>query len=124
MKFGLAPVNVNVASGDQMIGLAQTAEAAGFESVWTFEHVAVPLSYESKYPYHPGGKMAANPETNFIDPLIALTAVAVATKTIRLATGVNIVAQTNPMLLANIRRGVPCGGKKKLRTLAKNRFIT
>ena len=100
MKFGLIPVNVNVDSGAQMIALAQQAEAAGFESVWTFEHIVVPLSYDSKYPYHPGGKMAALPETNFIDPLIALTAVAVATKTIRLGTGVNIVAQTNPMTLA------------------------
>ena len=100
MKFGLIPVNVNVESGGQMIDLAQKAEAAGFESVWTFEHIVVPLAYESKYPYHHSGKMAAAPETNFIDPLIALTAVAQATKTIRLGTGVNIVAQTNPMTLA------------------------
>lgn len=100
MKFGLIPINVNVASNEQMIALAQKAEAVGFESVWTFEHIIVPLEYESKYPYHQSGKMAAAPETNFVDPLIALTAVAQATKTIRLGTGVNIVAQTNPMTLA------------------------
>ncbi len=100
MKFGLIPVNVNVASPDQVIGLAQAAEAAGFESVWTFEHVIVPVDYASKYPYSQSGKMGAAPDTAFVDPLIALAAVAAQTSTIRLGTGVNIVAQSNPMLLA------------------------
>ena len=64
------------------------------------EHVIVPLDYKSKYPYSPTGKMGAAPETNFIDPLIALTAIAAQTKKIRLGTGVNILSQTNPLLLA------------------------
>ncbi len=100
MKFGLVPINIGVAAPEQMITTARAAEEAGFESVWTFEHVIVPLDYQSKYPYDKTGKMAAAPETPFVDPLIALTAIAAHTKTIRLATGVNIVAQTNPLLLA------------------------
>jgi probable F420-dependent oxidoreductase len=100
MKFGLVPINIGVAAPEQMITTAQAAEEAGFESVWTFEHVIVPVDYQSKYPYDKTGKMAAAPETPFVDPLIALTAIAAHTKTIRLATGVNIVAQTNPLLLA------------------------
>ena len=100
MKFALVPVNVGVRAPDQVIGLAQLAETTGYESVWTFEHVIVPVDYQSKYPYDKSGKMGATPETNFVDPLIALTAIAANTKTIRLGTGVNIVAQTNPLLLA------------------------
>lgn len=100
MKFGIVPVNVGVQSAAQMVGMAQAAEELGFDSVWTFEHVIVPHDYESKYPYNKSGKMAADPETNFVDPLIALTAIAASTKTIRLATGINIVSQTNPLLLA------------------------
>lgn len=100
MKLGIIPVNIGVRSADEMVGLAQEAEALGFESVWTFEHVMVPVDYASKYPYSPNGKMGAAPETSFIDPLIALTAVAVNTKTIRLGTGVNILSQANPLLLA------------------------
>ncbi len=100
MKIGLIPVNVGIKSVDQMVGLAQYAESIGVESVWTFEHAMVPLDYSSKYPYSANGKMGAKPDTNFIDPLIALTAVAANTTTIRLGTGINIVAQANPLLLA------------------------
>jgi probable F420-dependent oxidoreductase len=100
MKIGLIPVNVGVPNAQSMIGMAQLAESLGFESVWTFEHAIVPNDYESKYPYSPTGKMGAAPDTNFVDPLIALTAIAAQTKTIRLGTGVNILSQANPLYLA------------------------
>ncbi len=100
MKFGLIPVNIGVQSPEQIVELAQLAESLDFESVWTFEHVIVPLDYASKYPYNPTGKMGAAPETNFVDPLIALSVVAQATSTIRLGTGVNILSQVNPLYMA------------------------
>ena len=100
MKFGLIPVNIGVESLEQMVGLAQLAEASGVESVWTFEHVIVPMDYQSKYPYNPSGKMGADPATNFVDPLVALSAIAAATETIRLGTGVNILSQVNPLYMA------------------------
>ena len=74
MKFGLIPVNIGVQSTEQMVGMAQLAESRGFESVWTFEHVIIPMDYQSKYPYNESGKMGADPETNLVDPLIALAA--------------------------------------------------
>lgn len=100
MKLGIVPINIGVQSGVQMIENAQAAEAAGLESVWTFEHVIIPVDYDSKYPYSADGKMGAPPETIMVDPLIALTAIAAATTTIRLGTGVNILSQVNPLLLA------------------------
>jgi probable F420-dependent oxidoreductase len=100
MKVGLIPVNIGVKSVDKMVGLAVHAEKVGFESVWTFEHVMVPVDYASKYPYSADGKMGATPETNFVDPLIALAAIAASTKRVRLGTGVNILPQTNALYLA------------------------
>jgi len=100
MKFGLVPVNVGVKSVEEMIGLAQYIESIGFESAWTFEHAMVPVDYSSKYPYSKDGKMGGRSDNAFVDPLIALTAVAANTKTLRLGTGVNIVAQANPLMLA------------------------
>jgi len=101
MKIGIVPLNVgSPRTAERMIEVAQHAEAAGIESVWTFEHVMVPIDYDSKYPYDRSGKMPIQPEGWFIDPLIALSHVAAATKTIRLGTGVNIFPQTNPLLFA------------------------
>jgi probable F420-dependent oxidoreductase len=100
MKFGLIPVNVGVPNAAAMVGLAQLAEGVGFESVWTFEHAIVPMNYDSKYPYDKSGKMGVQPDTNFVDPLIALAAIAAQTKTIRLGTGVNILSQANPLYVA------------------------
>ena len=100
MKIGVIPINIGVQAGEQIVQIAQLAESLGYESVWTFEHVIVPVDYESKYPYNDSGKMGAPPETNFVDPLIALTAVAASTSTIRLGTGVNILSQVNPIYIA------------------------
>ncbi len=100
MKIGLIPVNVGVKNADAMLEIARTAETHGFESLWTFEHVIVPIDYASKYPYSGDGKMGVTPETNFVDPLIALAAIAANTDRVRLATGVNILSQTNPLLFA------------------------
>jgi probable F420-dependent oxidoreductase len=100
VNFGLIPVNVGVKSVEHIVGLAQLAESVGIESVWTFEHVMVPQDYASKYPYSADGKMGASPETNFVDPLIALATIAAHTKTLKLGTGVNILSQANPLLLA------------------------
>ena len=100
MKIGIASVNVGGRDGAAMVRLGQAAEAAGVESFWTFEHVVVPESYESPYPYSRDGKMPVTPETPFADPLISLAHLAGATTTLRLATGVNIAPQANPLLLA------------------------
>ncbi len=100
MKIGLIPVNVGVPNGQAMVGMAQLAEGVGFESVWTFEHAIVPIDYHSKYPYSPNGKMGVDPDANFVDPLIALTAIAAQTTTLRLGTGVNILSQANPLYVA------------------------
>jgi probable F420-dependent oxidoreductase len=100
MKIGIVGVNIGAESADAMIGFARLAEELGLESVWTFEHVMVPVEYESPYPYTQDGKMAATPETNMVDPLIALTAIAASTTKLRLGTGINILPQTNPLSLA------------------------
>ena len=106
MKIGLIPINIGFDSADPMIEAAQAAESVGVESLWTFEHAIIPLEYESKYPYTADGRMAAFPEMNLIDPLIALAAVAGATKTIRLGTGVNILSQVNPLMMAKQAAGL------------------
>ena len=100
MKIGISPVNVGYPSPEPIAVIAKKAEEVGVESVWTYEHVIVPVEYASTYPYHAKGKMPARPDTPFIDPLIALSYVAAHTTTLKLGTGVNILPQTNPLLAA------------------------
>jgi probable F420-dependent oxidoreductase len=101
VKFGLIAANtIPFADPIPALALAAGAEAAGFDSIWTVEHVVWPKAYESAYPYHPTGKMPGRPSIPIPDPLIWLTWVAGATKTLRLGTGVLILPQRNPVVLA------------------------
>lgn len=102
MKFGLMFTNTGM--GSTATGareLATVAEQSGFESLWTVEHVVVPSGYESAYPYDRSGKMAGGAEEfDLPDPLIWLAYVAAVTETIRLATGILILPQRNPLITA------------------------
>lgn len=101
MKFGIAFANiVTFTQHEGLVTLAQGAEAAGFESLWTIEHVIYPEGYESSYPYDPSGKMMADASTPMPDPLIWLAFVAAATTELRLGTGIVILPQRNPVILA------------------------
>jgi probable F420-dependent oxidoreductase len=101
MKFGIAFANIGpFVEPDEAVRLAQAAEAAGFESIWTVDHVVVPAGYQSRYPYDPSGKLPSGEATVFPDPLIWLAYVAARTSTLRLGTGILIVPQRNPLVLA------------------------
>jgi len=101
MKFGIAFANTGPYSAPAgAVALATAAEEAGFESVWTVEHVVVPHDYASTYPYSPTGKMPGGEEFDIPDPLIWLTWVGAHTTTLRLGTGILILPQRNPVVLA------------------------
>ena len=101
MKFAIAFSNTGPFTHPaKAVAMAQAAEAAGFESLWTVEHVVVPSEYASAYPYSPTGKMPGGEDSPIPDPLIWLTYVAAATTTINLATGILILPQRNPVVLA------------------------
>src|SRR5216683_4186435 len=93
MKFGLFGINTGLcANPATAAATARAAEAAGFDSVWTGEHVVLPE------PQMPPSPVPA--DTPFIDSAVALAYVAGQTKTIRLGTGIIILPQRNPIVLA------------------------
>ncbi len=100
MKFGLAFASSVTTEQDATIELCQLAEATGYESLWGGEHVVMPASIESSYPYTPDGKVPADKETVIPDPLIWLAFAAAATTKLRLGTCILIVPQRNPVILA------------------------
>ena len=93
MRFGLFGINLGAcAEPDAAARVALAAEAAGFDSVWTGEHVVLP---DPQAPPSP-----SPPRTPFLDPAVALSFVAARTRTLRLATGIIILPQRNPLVLA------------------------
>mgnify|MGYP006089518665 FL=1 len=101
MKIGIAFANIlNFGTPQGSIQLAQAAEKAGVESLWTVEHVIYPSNYKSSYPYDTSGQMAMAPDTDLSDPLIWLTWLAANTSSIRLGTGILILPERNPLVLA------------------------
>lgn len=100
MKFGIAFANSGAFSQPALMGhLATTAERCGFESLWTVEHVAIPVKH-TPYPGSKDGQMAGGDTVAIPDPLIPLAYVAAITKTIKLATGILILPQRHPIYTA------------------------
>jgi probable F420-dependent oxidoreductase len=101
MKFGLMFVNSGpFANPDTFDALVRTADEVGFESLWTVEHVVVPVGYESEYPYSPTGKMPGDETAVIPDPILPLAYAAAVTKQIRLGTGIMILPQRHPAYVA------------------------
>ncbi|MET0326855.1 MAG: TIGR03619 family F420-dependent LLM class oxidoreductase, partial [Ilumatobacteraceae bacterium] len=93
MKLGLFNINMGGrCAPDALTTAAVAAESAGFESLWAGEHVILPD------PQVPPSPMA--PQDLALDPLVGLTFAAAVTRTIRLATGIVILPQRNPVVLA------------------------
>src|SRR5262249_5144629 len=79
--------------------MARTAEALGFESLWCAEHPIMPVHTTSKFP---GSADGVIPESysHFVDPFVALARASGTTTRIRLGTGITLVPERNPLLLA------------------------
>lgn len=93
VRMGLFGINTSAcAEPAAMARVAVACEAAGFDSVWTGEHVVLP---DPQVPPSP-----VPPEQPMLDPAVALTWVAAHTTTLLLGTGIIIVPQRNPLVLA------------------------
>ena len=79
--------------------LAVALEERGFESVWAPEHSHIPLSRKSPTP---GGGDLAKHYYDVMDPFVTLTAAAMATKTLKIGTGVCLVNQRDPIQTAKL----------------------
>lgn len=102
MKYAvIAPVGANVtADPDWLTGFAQHVEDCGFESIVLVEHPVVIADYQSRYPYDASGRFDLAPDCDIPDPLELLAFVAARTESLGLATGVLILPDHHPVILA------------------------
>lgn len=98
MEIGIATF-----STDESIGparLAEEAERFGFDSLFLTDHTHIPVSRKTPLPYAYGGGELRDFYKRPFDPFVALTAAAMSTTTIRLGTGICLVAQRDTIATA------------------------
>jgi probable F420-dependent oxidoreductase len=101
MRLGLHALGIGTGARRAVIdAVAVAAENSGFATLWAGEHVVMVDRPESRYPYAHDGKIAVSATADWIDPLIGLSFAAAATSTIGLATGVLLLPEQNPVLVA------------------------
>jgi probable F420-dependent oxidoreductase len=88
MQFGISIFPTDYAIS--MSELAPAVEAAGFESLWVAEHSHIPAARQTPYP---AGGALPRQYWHTLDPFVALTAAAAATRTLRVGTGICLVIQ-------------------------------
>lgn len=93
VTIGLFAVNSHtLAEPTAAARVARLAEQLGYDSLWAGEHVVVPSPRVAPSPMEP--------DEPILDPLVALAHLAAVTEHIRLGTGVIILPQRNPLVLA------------------------
>lgn len=105
MDVGLSVYDI---AADELVDLAIAAEDAGFTTLWLGEHVVLPIDYGAEHPTDGSDRNTSHrariidADTTLIDPLVALAGAAMATKHIRLATGIYILPLRHPLVTARM----------------------
>ncbi len=92
----LVPATVET---QDITGIAQRVEGLGFESLWIPEHPVIPVGFKTEVP---GGGTLPEHYNRWADPFIALTMAAAATTTLKLATGICLFPEREPLITAKV----------------------
>jgi probable F420-dependent oxidoreductase len=103
MQFGChLPIWGPGATREALITLARRVEGLGLDSVWASDHVVLPTTIRSRYPYNATGELPVPATANFLEPLTALAVVAGATERLQLGTSVLVLPHRHPVLAAKM----------------------
>ncbi|GAA2358367.1 LLM class F420-dependent oxidoreductase [Dactylosporangium salmoneum] len=118
MKYAMLAPAVTGTTADPawIAAFAAHAEACGFESIVVVEHAVVVSRYDNAYPYDASGRMELPDDCPIPDPLELLAFLAGRTSRIGLATGVLVLPNHHPVVLAKrvATLDVLCGGRLRL----------
>ena len=103
MKIGMTAIGIGKAARPATIrAVVENAERLSFGTLWAPEHVVLFDTHDSKYPYRDDGSFMARSNIDLLDPWIGLTYAAAFSSRIRLATGICLVPEHNPLALAKV----------------------
>ena len=80
--------------------MAAMLESAGFDSIWTSDHVVFPHEVRSRYPFAADGRITWPVDVDYLEPVVALSAMTSITAKAELGTSVLILPTRNPILFA------------------------
>ncbi len=101
MQLGLHALGIGAgADRDVIDAVASAADGSGFATLWAGEHVVMVDRSTSRYPYSDDGRIAVAAQADWLDPMIALSFAAAASSRIGIATGVLLLPEHNPVVVA------------------------
>ncbi len=103
VKLGFQlPNSGPLATAANLLEVARKAEALAYDSVVVTDHIVIPWSIASRYPYSRSGRFSVPADGNYFEPLSLLSFVAGATSRLRVGTSVMVVPYRNPVLSAKM----------------------
>jgi probable F420-dependent oxidoreductase len=116
ISVGLHALGIGPGSRPDVIAaVAGAADKRGFATLWCGEHVVMVDKPSSRYPYTADGTIAVPADADWLDPLLGLSFIAAHTERIRLATGVLLLPEHHPLVIAK--------QAATLDLLSKGRFV-
>jgi probable F420-dependent oxidoreductase len=101
VRIGLHALGIGAGADPAVItAVARSAEECGFATLWAGEHVVMVDQPDSVYPYADDGHIAVPSDADWLDPLVLFGFVAAVTSRLRLATGVLLLSEHNPVMAA------------------------
>jgi probable F420-dependent oxidoreductase len=101
MRFGLHALGIGTGADPAVItAVGRAAERYGFATLWAGEHVVMVDRPASVYPYSDDGLIGLPSDVDWLDPLVLFGFLASATSSIRLATGMLLLPEHNPVVVA------------------------
>ena len=103
MKYGFGlPTRGPLATAENIVALAERADALGFDYVYASDHIVIPRDIESRYPYSATGEFVGASSGNYLELLTVLAFVAARTSRVRLLTSVMVLPHRSPVLTAKM----------------------
>jgi len=101
MEYGVTlPVAGPLATPEVLAEVATRAEVLGFTSLWVTDHIVMPLSIQSPYPYTADRRAPWDPTVPYLDAFTVLTWAAAVTRRVRLGTSVLVLPMRPPLAVA------------------------
>jgi probable F420-dependent oxidoreductase len=94
------------ATRENIAQFAKTADDAGFDGLWVYDHVVLQKEQQSKYPYSPDGSLGFPPTLDFLEPLTLCAWLAANTARARIGTSVLVLPMRQPVLHAKIMASI------------------